>query len=80
MGPDDFPDATRRKLIAVNSFRLGDVQYAYFCLGLWQPKSVVNFDAFDYEEDPTAFKRQMIALALRLEKAHGGKPSRRVTA
>jgi hypothetical protein len=78
--PTDYPDATRRKLCAINQFRIGDVQSAYAYLGLRRPHSAFDFDALDYEEDPTAFKRQMIALALRLEKAHGGEPARRVTA
>ena len=71
--PDLFSDSTRRKLVAINLLRTGDVATALMCLRSTDvaPDFPLGLDrsVTPYHHDPKAFKREMRKLADDLEKA-----------
>jgi hypothetical protein len=59
------------RLIALDYFRYGDLDLAYHYLGIALPPGVFHSRLVErYEDDPAAFKRDMLELADTLEKAH----------
>ena len=65
--PEDFSPDTRRKLRALNEFRVGRVDSGLVSMG-FEPPLAVDEDVPPYNpEDSAAFHRQMEAIAHRLE-------------
>lgn len=67
LGPDDFSITIRNKLIALNEFRLGDVNTGLGIMGL---NVDINLNRFitSYSKNPEQFKKEILELANDLEK------------
>jgi len=76
--PESFPESVANKLIALDSFRLGDILGGLETWGItkiplilqnrdsWE--SSATLDITEYEEDPKQFKKDMLEVASNLEK------------
>lgn len=74
MEPGDFDKETRRKLLALDEFRNGNVYDGLLNMGYETEEVdkindvVQNIDVTPYAGSPTRFKEDMLALAGALEK------------
>lgn len=69
--PEDFDNDTRRKLIALNYFRSGRIEYGLLTMGRSLPPGVPDWDRSirPYADDPSTFKSSMRSMAKMLAKA-----------
>ena len=75
--PEDFPEAITSRLHALNAFRLGCVRQAYIFLGVRLPPGVPGTVSIPgYRDNPSEFKRALLALADQLEAAHRAEEER----
>ena len=76
--PSRFKHSVRKRLEALNCFRMGEIGAACIELGIVLPVEIPRYiRVTEYETSPTIFKDQMLDIARRLRKAHGGKPAKR---